>query len=124
VLQACAAVGDEAFAVMLPDDIFNCPRPCLCQLLDLAETRDAPVVALLKVARSEISRNYTAFACHARAQIAHARLDIDRFSEMSEIREMPSNRANAQDEAAAAAAKSKITFPLATAVGFQLQPPR
>ena len=56
VLQAREAVGDEPFAVMLPDDIFDCPRPCLRQLLDVAETRDAPVVALLKVARSEISK--------------------------------------------------------------------
>src|SRR6202795_3898833 len=56
VLQARAAVGDTPFAVMLPDDIFDCPRPCLRQLLDVAETRDAPVVALLKVARSEISK--------------------------------------------------------------------
>src|ERR1700722_10824058 len=56
VLQAREAVGDEAFAVILPDDIFDCPRPCLRQLLDVAETRDAPVVALLKVARSEISK--------------------------------------------------------------------
>src|SRR5208337_614294 len=56
VLQAREAVGDEPFAVMLPDDIFDCPRPCLRQLLDVAETRDAPVVALLKVARSELSK--------------------------------------------------------------------
>src|SRR5882757_76191 len=56
VLQARAAIGDEPFAVMLPDDIFDCPRPCLRQLLDVAESKDAPVVALLKVARSEISK--------------------------------------------------------------------
>ncbi|HEV2170930.1 MAG TPA: sugar phosphate nucleotidyltransferase, partial [Candidatus Binatus sp.] len=56
VLQAREAVGNEPFAVMLPDDIFDCPRPCLRQLLDAAETHDAPVVALLKVARSEISK--------------------------------------------------------------------
>ena len=56
VLQAREAVGDEPFATMLPDDIFDCPRPCLRQLLDAAENRDAPVVALLKVARSEISK--------------------------------------------------------------------
>ena len=56
VLQAREAVGNEPFAVMLPDDIFDCPRPCLRQLLDVAERRDAPVVALLRVARSEISK--------------------------------------------------------------------
>lgn len=56
VLQARAAVGDEPFAVMLPDDIFDCPRPCLGQLLEVAERRDAPAVALLKVARSDIPK--------------------------------------------------------------------
>jgi UTP--glucose-1-phosphate uridylyltransferase len=56
VLQARAAVGNEPFAAMLPDDIFDCPRPCLRQLLDVSEKYDAPVVALLKVARSEISK--------------------------------------------------------------------
>jgi UTP--glucose-1-phosphate uridylyltransferase len=56
VLQAREAVGNEPFAVMLPDDIFDCPRPCLRQCLDIAEERDAPVVALLRVARSELSK--------------------------------------------------------------------
>src|SRR5260370_29041608 len=55
VLQAREAVGNEPFAVMLPDDIFDCPRPCLRQLLDVAETRDAPGGALLKVVPSGIS---------------------------------------------------------------------
>ena len=56
VLQARDAVGNEPFAVMLPDDIFDCERPCLRQLLDAAAVKDAPVVALLKVERSEISK--------------------------------------------------------------------
>jgi UTP--glucose-1-phosphate uridylyltransferase len=56
VMQARDAVAGEPFAVMLPDDIFDCERPCLRQLLDVAEAKDAPVVALLKVERSEISK--------------------------------------------------------------------
>lgn len=56
VLQVRDAVGDEPFAVMLPDDIFDSSRPCLRQLLDEAERADAPVVALLRVARSEIPK--------------------------------------------------------------------
>jgi len=56
VLQSRGAVGAEPFAVMLPDDVFDCSRPCLRQLLDAAERNDAPVVALLKVARSETSK--------------------------------------------------------------------
>ncbi|MGH7813100.1 MAG: UTP--glucose-1-phosphate uridylyltransferase [Candidatus Binataceae bacterium] len=56
VLQARDAVGGEPFAVMLPDDIFDCPRPCLRQLLDAAEKRESPVVALQRVAHSEVSK--------------------------------------------------------------------
>jgi len=56
VLQAREAVGDEPFAAILPDDIFDGPRPCLRQLLDIAESEDAPVVALTRVPRSEVSK--------------------------------------------------------------------
>ncbi len=56
VLQARAAIGDEPFAVLLPDDIFDCERPCLRQLLDVAEAREAPVVALMRVGPQDISK--------------------------------------------------------------------
>jgi UTP--glucose-1-phosphate uridylyltransferase len=56
VLQAHEAVGDEPFAVMLPDDIFDAERPCLRQLIDVAEAREAPVVALMRVAPADISK--------------------------------------------------------------------
>jgi UTP--glucose-1-phosphate uridylyltransferase len=56
VLQAREAVGNEPFAVMLPDDIFDSERPCLRQLLDVSEAEDAPAVALMRVARSEIPK--------------------------------------------------------------------
>jgi UTP--glucose-1-phosphate uridylyltransferase len=56
VMQARKAIGNEPFAVLLPDDIFDCDPPCLRQLLDAAERQDGPVVALLKVPRSELSK--------------------------------------------------------------------
>ena len=56
VLQAREAVGNEAFAVFLPDDIIDSKRPCIRQLLDVAEKHDAPVVALLRVPHSEVSK--------------------------------------------------------------------
>ncbi|MGA2411119.1 MAG: UTP--glucose-1-phosphate uridylyltransferase [Candidatus Binataceae bacterium] len=56
VLQAREAVGDEPFAVILPDDIFDGPRPCLRQLLDAAEREDAPVIALIRVPHAETSK--------------------------------------------------------------------
>jgi UTP--glucose-1-phosphate uridylyltransferase len=56
VLQARDAVGNEPFAAILPDDIFDCARPCLRQLLDVAEHEDAPTVALMRVPQSEIPK--------------------------------------------------------------------
>jgi len=56
VLQSREAVGEEPFAVILPDDIFDGPRPCLGQLIEVAEQEDAPVVALTKVPHSELSK--------------------------------------------------------------------
>jgi UTP--glucose-1-phosphate uridylyltransferase len=56
VLQSRDAVGNETFAVFLPDDIIDSKRPCIRQLLDVAEKHDAPVVALLRVPHSEVSK--------------------------------------------------------------------
>jgi UTP--glucose-1-phosphate uridylyltransferase len=56
VLQAKAAVGGEPFAAILPDDICDSARPCLRQLIDVYEQRNAPVVALMRVPRAEVSK--------------------------------------------------------------------
>lgn len=56
VLQAREAVGNEPFAVLLPDDIFDSERPCLRQLLDTSEAESAPALALMRVAKSEIPK--------------------------------------------------------------------
>jgi len=56
VLQARDLVGDEPFAVLLPDDIFDADPPCLRQLLDVAAAEDGPVVALMRVAKAEVSK--------------------------------------------------------------------
>ncbi len=56
VLSAREAVGREAFALFLPDDIFETERPCARQLLDVAAERDAAVVALLRVGRSDLAK--------------------------------------------------------------------
>lgn len=49
ILCAKNAVGDEWFAVMLPDDLFDCDPPGIKQLINVAEEFDAPTVALLWV---------------------------------------------------------------------------
>jgi len=57
VLMTRALVGDEPFAVMLPDDLIDAPekRPALGQMLDVFDRTGDPVIALLEVGADEIS---------------------------------------------------------------------
>jgi UTP--glucose-1-phosphate uridylyltransferase len=56
VLAARGLVGDEPFAVMLPDDLIDSPgNPALRQMIDIFEKNGDPVIALLKVALADIS---------------------------------------------------------------------
>lgn len=56
VLAARELVGDEPFAVMLPDDLIDAPRkPALRQMIEVFERGGDPVIALLKVALLDIS---------------------------------------------------------------------
>jgi len=48
VLTARDAVGNEPFAVLLGDDVFDCPVPCTRQLMNVFESH-GPVIALLAV---------------------------------------------------------------------------
>ena len=56
MLAARDLVGEEPFAVILPDDLIDSPeKPALRQMLDIFEQSGDPVIALLKVALSDIS---------------------------------------------------------------------
>jgi UTP--glucose-1-phosphate uridylyltransferase len=56
VLQARDAVGNEPFAVVLPDDVILSDEPCLAQMRRVFEQYHAPVVALMEVSEAETSR--------------------------------------------------------------------
>ncbi len=71
VLTARKFVGDEPFAVLLPDDIVDSRRPCLRQLLDVSEEHDAPCVALMRVAREETSKYGIVRAKKVAARLYH-----------------------------------------------------
>ncbi len=49
ILLAEEFVAGEPFAVLLPDDIFDCPIPCTQQLITAAEQHQASVVVLGRV---------------------------------------------------------------------------
>lgn len=50
VLCAKDFVGRDPFAVILPDDIFDCQKPCLAQLIEVFKKTGSSVVALEEVA--------------------------------------------------------------------------
>ena len=56
ILCARQFVGDEAFAVLLPDDIIDAEVPCLRQLMDVHERHPGAIVALMEVPPAETSR--------------------------------------------------------------------
>ncbi|HZH35124.1 MAG TPA: UTP--glucose-1-phosphate uridylyltransferase GalU [Pyrinomonadaceae bacterium] len=56
IYQARDFVGDEPFAVMLPDDIMDAEPPALKQLMDVYEKYQAPVMATMQIPGEAISR--------------------------------------------------------------------
>jgi len=56
LLQAKDFVGDEPFAVILPDDIMEADEPALKQLMRVYEKYNAPVMATMQIAGEAISR--------------------------------------------------------------------
>ncbi len=56
VLAARDVVGDEFFAVLLPDDLIDGPEPCLCQMIRVHEQFGGSVVAVERVPREAVHR--------------------------------------------------------------------
>jgi UTP--glucose-1-phosphate uridylyltransferase len=46
ILMGESYIGQEPFAVLLPDDIFDCPTPCTKQLIDACSELEASVIVL------------------------------------------------------------------------------
>jgi UTP--glucose-1-phosphate uridylyltransferase len=49
ILMAESFIGKEPFAVLLPDDIFDCPSPCTKQLIEVYRETEATVIVLGRV---------------------------------------------------------------------------
>ena len=49
VLCAKQLVGDEPFAVLLPDDVIDAPTPCIQQMIDVYEERGGSVLATMTI---------------------------------------------------------------------------
>ncbi len=50
------AIGDEAFAISLPDDLILSERPAMAQMLEIYEKYRSPVIAFMEVPRADIPR--------------------------------------------------------------------
>lgn len=48
VLMAKGLVGEDYFAVVLPDDVMDCPIPCLKQMIEVANQVEGSVIAVEK----------------------------------------------------------------------------
>jgi UTP--glucose-1-phosphate uridylyltransferase len=49
ILMGESYIGQESFAVLLPDDIFDCPTPCTKQLIDAYSELEASIIVLGRV---------------------------------------------------------------------------
>lgn len=55
VLCAKQLVGDEPFAVILPDDVIDAPRPCIAQMIDVYNQTQSSVLATMTIEGPSIS---------------------------------------------------------------------
>src|SRR5213080_5072054 len=68
VLVAKELVGNEAFAVILADDVIDAQPPAIKQLIDVFERVDGPVLAVERVPREDIS-SYGVIAIEANSRL-------------------------------------------------------
>jgi UTP--glucose-1-phosphate uridylyltransferase len=75
VLVARDLVGDEPFAVLLPDDVFDAEPPALKQLIDVFERTGGPVIAVERVPMDDVSK-YGVIAAEAMGDRVHRITDL------------------------------------------------
>src|SRR5918998_2699004 len=89
ILQARDFVGDEPFAVLLPDDIMDCETPALKQMLRVYEEYNAPVIGTMQVEGEAISR----FGAIKAEEVADGIYKIEDMVEKPPYAEAPSDLA-------------------------------
>lgn len=89
ILCAKDFIGNEPFAVLLGDDIIDSERPCLRQLLDVFDTRQASVLALEKVPMENIS----SYGCVRANAVSERVFDVVDMVEKPKREEAPSDMA-------------------------------
>jgi UTP--glucose-1-phosphate uridylyltransferase len=91
VLMAKDLVGDEPFAVLLPDDVIDSTVPCLKQMIDVFEDVQASILATQVVEGPAIS-SYGVLDCRPVAGRPRV-YEVDNLVEKPKANEAPSNHA-------------------------------
>ena len=89
VSMAETLLGEQAFAVLLGDEILSSEVPCIRQMIEIYERVQAPVVAVMKVPLDEIS-NYGVVGVESNDGNLHR---INSFVEKPDSDQAPSNLA-------------------------------
>lgn len=87
--RARAHVGDEPFAVLLPDDVMHPESQLLDEMLDVASTTGGAVIALMEVSASQIS----SYGCAAVSVGDDGLTRVTEVVEKPAVEEAPSNLA-------------------------------
>lgn len=87
VLQAKAFVGNEPFAVLLGDDIVDNDIPCLKQLIDLYEEKNASVLGVQSVNKEDVSK----YGIVDGKKIKERTFHVDSLIEKPSVEEAPTN---------------------------------
>jgi UTP--glucose-1-phosphate uridylyltransferase len=84
---AKAFVGNEPFAVMLGDDIVDSEVPCLKQLIDAFEEKQASILGVQEVKRENVNK----YGIVKGAQISDRVYKVEDLVEKPKVEEAPSN---------------------------------
>lgn len=89
ILQASRHIGKEPFAVLLPDEIFQCKVPVIKQLVEFYEKTGANVLAVQSVNQQEVS----GYGMIKHQPEVNGLMKIEDFVEKPKPEEAPSNLA-------------------------------
>jgi len=94
VLMAKDLIGNEPFAVILPDDVVIADRPCIGQLIHAYHQTHASVIAVMEVPHDETGRYGVIGSEPSEDVLDHGRLHkINRLIEKPALEDAPSNLA-------------------------------
>jgi UTP--glucose-1-phosphate uridylyltransferase len=87
IALAATAVGNEAFAISLPDDLILAERPVMAQLADVYKKYRCPVIAFMEVPRHDVPR----YGIGAGKFIADKVFELETLVEKPAVADAPSN---------------------------------